>query len=93
MSITLELKPDVEARLVAQADRQGIPVSVYLEAVINNHLSGTEGNASSHEASDDEWEKTLLELTTSLAFAKAPSLSDEAISRESIYREREDAQL
>jgi hypothetical protein len=44
-------------------------------------------------ATDEEWEAALMDLANSSFFSKTPPLSDEAISRESIYREREDSQL
>lgn len=93
MSITLELKPDVEARLTEQAERQGVPLEKHLESVIDDYLSEKQEDSPSQTLSGDEWEKKLMELGTSSSAAKAPPLSDEAMSRESIYREREDAQL
>ncbi len=44
-------------------------------------------------ATDEEWEAALIDLANSPFFSKALPLSDEAISRESIYREGEDSQL
>jgi hypothetical protein len=34
MTVRLELKPDVEARLTAQAESKGVPLEVYLQSVI-----------------------------------------------------------
>lgn len=34
MAITLELKPDVEARLLQRAQQRGVPVSEYVEKII-----------------------------------------------------------
>lgn len=44
-------------------------------------------------ATDEEWEAALMDLANSSFFSKIPPLSDESISRESIYRQREDSQL
>jgi predicted RNase H-like HicB family nuclease len=44
-------------------------------------------------ATNEEWEAALIDLANSSFFSKTLPLSDEAISRESIYREREDSQL
>jgi hypothetical protein len=84
MTIQIDLKPEIEARLMAQASAQGISVTIYLESVIEQHLA---------TKAEPEWKKLLDQLGRSPSLAKAPPLSDEAISRESIYREREDSQL
>ena len=53
----------------------------------------TNGEASfALTATPEEWKKAFLEWVHTERPAHPP-LSDEAISRESIYREREDAQL
>jgi len=44
-------------------------------------------------ATNEEWEAALMDLANSSFFSKTLPLSDEAISRESIYCEREDSQL
>ncbi len=44
-------------------------------------------------ATNEQWEAALMDLANSSFFSKTMPLSDEAISRESIYREREDSQL
>lgn len=83
MTIKLDLKPEIEARLIAQATLQGVSVDHYLESLIEQHLT-TEA--------EPEWKVLLAQLGKSPSLAQAPPLSDEAISRESIYREREDQQ-
>ncbi len=82
--IQLDLKPEIEARLIAQASIQGVSINSYLESLIERHLA-TKG--------EPEWKAILEQLGRSPSLAEAPSLTDEAISRESIYREREDQQL
>jgi hypothetical protein len=89
MSVTLELKPEVEARAVEQAASRGVPVEDFLESVIEDRLSGGEGNSVYRTAA--EWEAALDEFADSPTFSEAVSLVDD--SRESIYREREDSQL
>jgi hypothetical protein len=84
MTIQLNLKPEIEARLLDQAKIQGVPLDRYLESLIESHLANQ---------SKPEWKVILDRLGRSPSLAKAPPLSDEAISRESIYREREDRQL
>lgn len=43
MAVTLELKSDVEARVVEQAAWRGVRVKDFLEYVIEDSLSGGEG--------------------------------------------------
>ena len=89
MTVTLELKPEVEARVVEQAASRGVPVEDFLESVIEESLNGGEG-LNSYRTSE-EWEAALDEFADSPAFGRAASFVDD--SRESIYREREDSQL
>lgn len=83
MTIHLTLKPEMEARLIAQAAARGISVEQYLESLIEERLAIQE---------EPEWQAILRELGKSPSLTVAPLLSDEAMSRESIYREREDEQ-
>jgi hypothetical protein len=89
MTVTLELKPEVEARVVEQAASRGVPVEDFLESVIEESLKGG-GDQNSYQT-PEEWEAALDELADSSAFGRTVSFVDD--SRESIYREREDSQL
>jgi len=84
MTIKLDLKPELEARLIAQAALHKISVDRYLESLIESHLA---------TQAQPEWESLLDQLGRSPSLADVSPLSDEAMSRESIYREREDQQL
>lgn len=90
MPITLELKPEVEARAVEQAEAQGVPVEEFLESVIEENLNGEEGESFAERASLEEWSREFQEWADSHGHITAPPADD---SRESIYREREDSQL
>jgi len=89
MTVTLELKPEVEARAMEQAASRGVPIKDFLESVIEDRLNGGEGNSVYQTA--EEWEAALDEFADSPAFDKAVSFIDD--SREGTYREREDSQL
>jgi hypothetical protein len=89
MTVTLELKPEVEARAVEQASSRGIPVEDFLESVIEDSLSN--GAEQIYYQTTAEWEAALDEFADSPAFSRAVYDVDD--SRESIYREREDSQL
>ncbi len=92
MTVTLELKPEIEERIRAKAAERGLAVEKFLETVIETDVSRGGERPFYETASPEEWEKALLEWVNTDR-PQHPPLSDEAISRESIYREREDAQL
>jgi hypothetical protein len=92
MTIQLQLKAEIEARLIAQATKEGLSVEVYLECLIEDSLTTQEEQSFSQVATQEEWETALTNLINSPAFALAPPLSDVAISRDSIYI-REDEML
>ena len=82
MLVNLELKPEVEQRLLAHAATQGVPLETYLTAVIEAAalpLEPPEGSLEEFEADMD----ALAEGSEAL-----PILSPEAFSRESIYADR-----
>jgi hypothetical protein len=70
MPLTLHLPPELETQLIAQAQAQGMEIEAYLRSLIQMHLAQT------HSLSEN----------TSIAETKAPSLSDEAISHNSIHQ-------
>jgi len=91
MTVTLDLKPEVEERIVAEAKARGLSVENHILNVMEK--DATSGETSfALTASPEEWKKAFLEWVNTERHAHPP-LSDEAISRESIYRERENAQL
>lgn len=83
MTIQLELKPEVEANLAAQARARGVPLDVYLQRVIEDLAQVEEAGPSSLpdlEATLD----TLAGMGSSL-----PQLPSSAFGRESIYRDHD----
>ena len=89
MTVTLELKPEVEERITAEAKAVGLSVEDYIQRKLEGESTTLDPNTLPFE----EWLKKWNEWLHSHDYIKAPPLSDEAISRESIYREREDKQL
>jgi predicted DNA-binding protein len=90
MTVTLELKPEVEERVEAQARESGLSVKDYLEKRVEEMVSDLEPQlAKTSQERVRLWDEWL----SSHDYIEAPPLSDEAISRESLYREREDKQL
>jgi hypothetical protein len=90
MTITLELPSETEAHLIAQAAALGMSVESYLMSLIEERVT-VEFEETSHTSSKiQNWEDALAKLEQSQSLSKAPFLSDGAISRKSIYHERED---
>lgn len=90
MTVTLELKPEVEERIVAEAKARGLSVESYILNVLEKEAMNG-GTNFALTATPEEWKKAFLKWVNTER--PAHQLSDEAISRESIYREREDTQL
>jgi hypothetical protein len=63
MSVTLELKPEVEARAIEQAASRGVPVEDYLESVIEESLNGGVDQISYQTL--EGWEAALDEFANS----------------------------
>jgi hypothetical protein len=91
ISVTLELKPEVEACAIEHAASRGVPVEAFLEAVIEDTLNAREGKPLDEMATAEECEATLDEFADSPTFSKAAPLIDD--SRAEIYRQQEDSQL
>lgn len=88
--VTLELKPEVEEQLEALAKQSGLSVEDYLEKKVEEMISASEARPAK---TPEERVRLWHEFLNSHDYIKAPPLSDEAISRESIYSERDDKQL
>jgi hypothetical protein len=85
MTITLELPPDLEARFVAEAKSKGIPVSELVKAYL--YQAPLERNPKPLSAKDVD---KGLDEAADLIPVGIPPLSDEAMSRESIYTREDD---
>jgi hypothetical protein len=83
MTVRLELKPDIEANLAAQARARGVALDAYLQGVIED-LARAEGAPA---ASPQEIEATLDRLAE--MGRDLPHLPLSAFSRESIYRDHD----
>jgi len=83
MTVRLELRPDIEANLAAQARARGVPLDAYLQSVIED-LARAEGN---RPASLQELEATLDTLAE--MGRDLPHLPSSAFRRESIYQDHD----
>ncbi|MBI5083103.1 MAG: hypothetical protein HZB13_00680 [Acidobacteria bacterium] len=82
MTVRLEIRPDVEANLAAQARARGVPLDAYLTSVIED-LARTEP---ARPASPQDLRATLDKLAE--LGRDLPPLPSDALTRESIYRDR-----
>jgi hypothetical protein len=91
MTVTLDLKPEVEERIVAEAKARGLSVETYILSVLEKETKNGD-DSFALRATPEEWKTAFVEWVN-YERPSHPPLSDEAISRDAIYREREDAQL
>lgn len=87
--MTVTLKPDLEEELAGRAKAKGLTMDEYVNRVLEKLMAQEKPAA---ELSPEERAEILLEWTANHAVG-GPPLSDYAVSRKSIYKEREDAQL
>jgi hypothetical protein len=87
MTVTMELKPEIEARLREQAAAQGVSIEVYIQRVLESIT------AEPKPISPEDRSRRFEEWMKGHSYIKVPPLSDEAISRENIYGDREERQL
>jgi hypothetical protein len=85
VTITLELPPDLEARFVAEAKTKGVPVG----EVVKEYLYHAPLARSPKQLTAEEVDRALEEAAD-LIPEGIPPLSDEAMSRESIYTREDD---
>jgi hypothetical protein len=82
MTVKIELPPEIEANLAAQAAAQGISLADYLRHLIEEQAAARTENALSPEERANFWRDSAGGLPDTKL------LSDEAISRETIYSGR-----
>jgi hypothetical protein len=84
MTVTINLPPQVEKAYLSEAKARGLP----LADVISEVLVAGQPIPSSMELDPEEWVRQFEAWTRSHDADNLPLLSDDDISRESIYRER-----
>jgi hypothetical protein len=81
MIVTLELRPELEAGILAVARASGMTLEEYLLSVVEGTvLPGSSLSPHERAAAFEAW---------SAGHRFTPPLSDEAVSRESMYESRE----
>ena len=95
MTVTIELKPEIEKRLAEKAKQNGLKIETYLEVFIEENLDDEaelpmeEKEKPFHEtATKEEWLAEFRKWIDSHKDKDYPVLPDEAYNRESIYEDR-----
>ncbi len=82
MTLTFEIKPEVQAELVAQAQAFGVDVPTYAAALLEKALARPIVSERTH-VSQEKFEETLNRIAR---FSnKIPVLPDKALGREGLY--------
>jgi hypothetical protein len=84
MMLRLDLTPEIEAGLQAQARAEGLTLEQFLNRIFRGIA---QSNAQTIPQHSDEWERSFRAWVRTHP-TNTPLLSDEAISRELIYRVR-----
>jgi len=82
MTVTINLNPEIEAGLAAQARARGIALSEYVESLLRDQVCPKSGPGISPAERASAWREATRNLP------HTPPLSDSAISRETIYGDR-----
>lgn len=83
MNLIIEIRPEVQAELSRQATAHGVDLGTYAATLLEEAAAAAE----SKQLSREQLDRTLAEIAQ---FShKIPSLPDEALSRESLYRDHD----
>ena len=86
MTIRVELNPETEARLIAEARAQGLPVETIAERLLKDALTGS--SFSRGQLGVEEFHRMLAAISEGAE--SLPDLATESFSRESFYDDRLD---
>jgi hypothetical protein len=79
MTVTIELPPEIEAGLLAQAKAEGLPLPIYVQRLLQTQFPAGATTVMTPAERAAAWRESVVGLP------HTPPLSDQAISRESIY--------
>ena len=82
MSIQIELKPEIEAELKTRAKKNGLPVSQYVQRILEQHVPGQPVESA---MTPEERAKAFQDWAESFPSRRNTPLSDDGISREAFY--------
>jgi hypothetical protein len=85
MSVTLDLKPDLQARAQTRAAERGLPLEAYLETVLEEALSSLKPLSTKPSLSLAEFDAIMDEMAEGSEDAVPPAV----FSREGIYADHD----
>ena len=90
MTVTIQLKPEIERRLAEKAKQNGLPMETFIEVFIEDSLEEkTKDNFSPPEKlTKEEWREEFKKWTDSHKGKNYPTISDEDLRRENMYEDR-----
>lgn len=95
MTVTIELKPEIEKRLAERARQKNLRIETFLEVFIEENLdeeievpAKDEEKPIQKTSANEEWSAKFRRWLDSRADKGKPFLSDEATRRENIYEDR-----
>ena len=82
MSIQIELTPEIEAKLKARAQKNGLPLSQYVQRILEQHVPGQPVESA---MTPEQRAKAVQDWAESFPYRRKTPLSDDAIRRGSFY--------
>ena len=90
MTVTIELKPEIEKRLAKEADKKGLPIETFIEVFIEENLEEEKEEKEKpfyETATKEEWRAEFRKWLDSHKGKNYPSIPDEALRRENMYED------
>ena len=84
--IQIALRPDIEARLTAEAQARGVDIEAYVESILEQAMT-TATTSSPRQRTREEMQAFYDALAAHSD--KIPQLPDEAFTRESFYQDHD----
>lgn len=84
--IQIELRPEVEARLAAEAQARGVEIRTYVASLIEQAVSAGTGGGR-HQPTSEEMRAFFQAMSADSE--KIPQLPDEAFQRENFYQDHD----
>ena len=83
MAIQIQLKPEIEAELKAQAQKNGLPLSQYVQRILEERVPGQSLESG---MAPEERARAFQDWAMSFPYRRTTPLPDDAISREAFYQ-------
>ncbi len=83
MTIQIQLKPEIEAELKAQAQKNGLALSQYVQRILEEHVPGQPLDSA---MTPEERAKAFQNWSLTFPRHRSTPLPDDAVSREAFYQ-------